>query len=190
MAGLRDLVGLRWSNSVPNNLTGESLRSFFDVPENKHLFSKCPFRPYLAHLHELDAALAERIFSHMLGHILDYRAGQTSATHPNEESRGISQDNLNKELRYVYNDCNNAALNEARRLDPSVQPTDDPKYRDFGPEQRECYGPDARAELMAEAIRAYLQDPNYLKTVAPNVAARIRAAVNTNPNLNQIIQFN
>ncbi len=43
---------------------------------------------------------------------------------------------------------------------------------------------------MAEAIRAYLQDPNYLKTVAPNVAARIRGAINTTPDLNSIIQFN
>ncbi len=42
-------------------------------------------------------AHAGRISAHMLGHILDYRAGQTSATHPNEESRGISQDNLNED---------------------------------------------------------------------------------------------
>jgi hypothetical protein len=128
--------------------------------------------------------------AHMLGHILDYRAGETSATHAGEEIRGISQDNINEELRYVYNDCNNGKLNEARRLDPSVRPHDDPEYQGFGPEQKACYGADARAELMAEAIRAYMQNPNYLKTVAPNVAARIRAAVNTNPNLNQIIQFN
>jgi hypothetical protein len=175
---------------VPNDFTGDSLRSFFEAPENKHLFSKCPFRPYLAHLHELDAALAERIFSHMLGHILDFRAGQTSAAHLNEESRGISQDDLNEELRYVYNDCNNAVLNEARRLDPGLHPHDAPEYQGFGPEQRACYGADAQGELMAEAIRAYLQNPNYLKTVAPNVADRIQAAVNTNPNLNHIIMFN
>ena len=43
---------------------------------------------------------------------------------------------------------------------------------------------------MAEAIRAYLLDPNYLKTLAPNVAARIRAAVNPNPEVNRILQFN
>jgi hypothetical protein len=43
---------------------------------------------------------------------------------------------------------------------------------------------------MAEAIRAYMQNPNYMKTVAPNVARRIRAAVNPNPNINTIIQFN
>src|SRR5262245_13202143 len=83
-----------------------------------------------------------------------------------------------------------AALNEARRLDPGLRPHDAPEYQGLGPEQRACYGADALAELVAEAIRAYMQNPNYLKTVAPNVAARIRAAVNTNPNLNRIIQFN
>jgi hypothetical protein len=176
---------------VPNDSTpGEFIRSFFETPESKHLFTKCPFRPCLEYLHEFDATHADHISAHMLGHILDHRAGQTSATRPNEESRGISQDHLNEELRYVYNDCNNAVLNEARRLDPGLEPNDDPEYQGFGPEQRACYGADARAELMAEAIRAYLQNPNYLKTVAPNVAARIRAAVNTNHNLNQIIQFN
>ena len=169
---------------------GEAIRLFFEAPENKHLFSKCPFRPCLADLHEFEAAHADRILAHMLGHLLDHRAGQTSATHSNAETPGISQDNLNEELRYVYNDCNNAILNDARRLNPGLQPHDDPEYQGFGPEQRACHGADARAELMAEAIRAYLQNPNYLKTVAPNVAARIRAAVNTNRNLNQIIQFN
>lgn len=43
---------------------------------------------------------------------------------------------------------------------------------------------------MAEAIRAYLANPNYLKTVAPDVAARIRSSVNANPELSPHIQFN
>jgi hypothetical protein len=43
---------------------------------------------------------------------------------------------------------------------------------------------------MAEAIRAYLENPNYLKTVAPKTAAKIRAAVNANPSVNKIIHFN
>jgi hypothetical protein len=43
---------------------------------------------------------------------------------------------------------------------------------------------------MAEAIRAYMADPNYLKTVAPKTAAIIRAAVNSHPTLSKIIQFN
>ena len=45
-------------------------------------------------------------------------------------------------------------------------------------------------ELWAEVIRAYLADPIYLKAVAPDVAARIRAAVNANPQIARAIQFN
>ena len=43
---------------------------------------------------------------------------------------------------------------------------------------------------MAEAVRAYMADPNYLKTVAPRTAKAIRAAVNSHPRLRDIIQFN
>jgi hypothetical protein len=43
---------------------------------------------------------------------------------------------------------------------------------------------------MAEAIRAYMADPNYLETVAPRTAARIRAAVNSNQRVAPFIQFN
>jgi hypothetical protein len=39
-------------------------------------------------------------------------------------------------------------------------------------------------------IRAYLADPNYLKTVAPKTAAAVREAVNSHPVLSKIIQFN
>ena len=45
-------------------------------------------------------------------------------------------------------------------------------------------------EKIAEAIRAYLVDPNYLKTVAPKTAARIRQFVADSPDLANIIQFN
>jgi hypothetical protein len=43
---------------------------------------------------------------------------------------------------------------------------------------------------MAEAIRAYMADPNHLKTVAPGTAKRIREHVNANPRLAPSIQFN
>ncbi|MCI0528873.1 MAG: hypothetical protein L0Y56_15665, partial [Nitrospira sp.] len=45
-------------------------------------------------------------------------------------------------------------------------------------------------EYIAEAIRAYLENPNYIKTVAPKTAARIREYVNKHPRLSKIIQFN
>ncbi len=49
---------------------------------------------------------------------------------------------------------------------------------------------EAPFEYMAEGIRAYLTDPNYLKTVAPDTAKRIRQFVNDHPQLRHIIQFN
>ncbi len=51
-------------------------------------------------------------------------------------------------------------------------------------------GDDIKRELMTEAIRAYLTNPNYLKTVAPKTAARIREYANTNPKISKFVQFN
>jgi hypothetical protein len=60
----------------------------------------------------------------------------------------------------------------------------------MGPQHVGYRNDDVKKELMAEAIRAYMVDPNYLKTVAPKTAAAIRAAVNEHPTLHKIIQFN
>jgi hypothetical protein len=169
---------------------GEHILAFLKSAEGENLFPNCPFRRELGHLHEFDAASVERILAHMLGHIIDHRAGQPCSNDSDETIWAINQDDINDELRYVYNDCNNPELNKARQFNPDVDPSDRTAYRDFGPERNSCFGADARSELMAEAIRAYMKNPNYLKSVAPNVAARIRAAVNPNPNLNRMIQFN
>lgn len=45
-------------------------------------------------------------------------------------------------------------------------------------------------ELIAEMLRAYMMDPNYMKTVAPKGAAAIRESINADPWLSKIIQFN
>jgi hypothetical protein len=174
---------------------GEAVRAFFEDPENENLFPNCPFRREIAHLHEFDTASADMILGHMLGHIIDHKAGQPCRNESGEMISAINQGDIRDELRFVYNDCNNPRLNEDRKSRPELDPADldpyrHPEYHGFDPEQRGCFGADARAELMAEAIRVYMRNPNYLKTVAPNVAARIRAAVNPNPALNQIIQFN
>jgi hypothetical protein len=124
-----------------DSISGDFIRSFFEAPENKHLFSQRPFRSSLARLYEFDAANAGHILAHMLSHFLDHYAGRASETHSNSDVGGISQDDLNEELRYVYNDCNNAMLNDARRLNPDLQPHDDPEYQGFGPEQRDVTAP-------------------------------------------------
>jgi hypothetical protein len=48
----------------------------------------------------------------------------------------------------------------------------------------------AEDEYFAEALRAYMTDPNFVKSVAPNFAAAVRAAVNSHPRLRRVIQFN
>lgn len=58
------------------------------------------------------------------------------------------------------------------------------------PENFGYQGDDIQRELIAEAIRAYMRDPNYIKSVAPDVATLIREHVNVSPNLNRIVQFN
>ena len=51
-------------------------------------------------------------------------------------------------------------------------------------------GDDIPRELIAEAVRLYMANPSYLKDTAPAVAKAIRKAVNGNPELRKIIQFN
>jgi hypothetical protein len=110
----------------------------------------------------LSPAQRDRVLAHELGHAVDEIAGTIPAT------------GIDGELRAVYNDLNNPQ-----------------NYgRPFGPEQSGYAGEKARRELMAEAIRAYKADPNYLKTVAPKAAAAIRAAWNTNPKYARLLHFN
>jgi hypothetical protein len=87
---------------------------------------------------------------------------------------GMPIQGLKPQLEFVY-----SALNSGKeRRQPLFRPQDG--YLDE----------DAPFELVAEAIRAYLTNPNYLKTVAPDAAAAIRAMVNSHPQLAKWIQFN
>ena len=101
--------------------------------------------------------------AHEIGHMIDELAGS------------IPTAGLNTELRQVYN-----TLTTGRERTRNLT----------GPQHLGYRSDDVPRELMAEAIRAYMADPNYLKTVAPRTAAAIRAAVNSNPRLAPFIQFN
>src|SRR5262249_19701760 len=102
---------------------------------------------------------AERVIAHELGHIIDDMAGS------------IPTAGLNTELRQIYNTLNTGQERTRHLTGP----------QHFG------YGEaDVPKELMADAIRAYLADPNYLKTVAPKTAARIREWANPRPTLSKI----
>ena len=103
----------------------------------------------------------------------------------------IDQDGIKAELKWLYNDLNNPVLQRARAAGHPVEQFSSKVYRGFGPEQMGYKkGIEADRELMAEAIRAYMANPNYMKTVAPKTAARIRAYVNEHKDLKHIIQFN
>jgi hypothetical protein len=91
---------------------------------------------------------AVRAKAHQLGHIIDHLAGPIS-------TRGLED-----ELEEVYNTLNNPNRT-ADKLDAS------PEAEQFRPEDRGFTGEAVAREYIAEAIRAYLTDPNYLKTVAP-----------------------
>jgi hypothetical protein len=95
------------------------------------------------------------------------------------------------ELKAVYNDLNNSYLAKARAQNPDVDPTK--VYWGTGVTPENTFGytkTAAPAEYMAEVVRAYLANPDYLKTVAPKTAAAVREAVNSHLSLSKIIQFN
>ena len=114
-------------------------------------------------LKTLDAAAAEKVVGHELGHMVDELSGQ------------IPVEGLNVELRQLYNTLN-SGQERTRNL--------------TGPQHVGYSEADVPRELMAEAIRAYMVNPNYIKTVAPKTAARIREYANNNPRINRTIQFN
>jgi len=127
-------------------------------------------KPVLIHLRSDLGEDWDRVYGHELGHVIDQLGGQ------------LSIKKLEGEAELIYN----AALNPARNLDGSVN-----EYAvRVTPESFGYEGKQVAREYMAEAIRAYLYNPNYMKYIAPKLAAAIRAAVNSNPKLNKIIQFN
>jgi hypothetical protein len=137
----------------------------------------------------LPAEIKDLVAAHELSHGVNDLAG---------EFVGLSKPNMIPvpkgavgEIKAVYNDLNNSYLAKARAENPDVDPTKTYWGTGVTPERTFGYAKaDAPAEYMAEAVRAYLADPNYIKTVAPKTAAAIRAAVNAHPTLSKIIQFN
>lgn len=111
------------------------------------------------------------VHAHENGHVIDQIAGLVS-------TKGIS-----KELRGIYN-----TLNNPNRAAGGFEAA--PWGKPFTPQALGYKGEEIPREYIVEAIRAYLTNPNYIKTVAPNTAKAIRNAVNAHPELSKIIQFN
>jgi hypothetical protein len=121
-------------------------------------------KPEFVHiLDSLSRADADIVTAHEVAHVIDQLAGE------------IPTQGLDKELNFVYN---------------AMQTGKERKFLQSLPEDVGYSGLQVQREKMAEAIRAYMVDPNYLKTVAPQTAKRIRQHVNSHPELSKIIQFN
>lgn len=113
-----------------------------------------------------------RLQAHEVSHLLDDR---TAGDILKNGSR-IPIDGIKRDLGLLYEELNTGTWHKPGR---------GAKPKTFG------YGPDKEgAELMAEAIRAYLTDPNYIKSKYPKVAERIRDHINTHPELSKVVHFN
>lgn len=119
--------------------------------------------------------LKPRLKAHEVGHLFDDLGGALTGYDHVGPVRSIPQRGISDELSQVYHALNTGEESKARL---------------FGPTRRGYKGDEIQRELMAEAIRAYLTNPNYFKTVAPKTAAAIRASVNLNPAFARKIQFN
>jgi hypothetical protein len=127
------------------------------------VWRRSPNARSIGYLKILTPSVSEKIVAHELGHALDEMSGQIPTT------------GLNAELRQVYN-----TLNTGRER--ATQLT--------GPQHLGYSDEEVPGEFMVDAIRAYMINPNYIKTVAPKTAACIREYVNSNPKLNRTIRFN
>jgi hypothetical protein len=115
---------------------------------------------------DLSDAAKDQVLAHETGHLIDYMAAGKA---------GIPQSGLSAELKNLFN----------------VGVTGQERSRNLTLPEHIGYPQDQiPGEYMAEAIRAYMTDPNAMKAMAPKTAAAIRAAVNNNPRLSKIIQFN
>jgi hypothetical protein len=106
------------------------------------------------------------VLAHEVGHALHKLAGKLSL-------KGIKE--MRRELEPVY-----STLNEpVEGLNRPVLP----QHVGYTNEQ-------APYELVADAFRAYMIDPNYLKRVAPYSASVLRQWTNSHPTISKLIQFN
>jgi hypothetical protein len=114
----------------------------------------------------------ENVRAHEVAHLFDWISGKLPVP-----SKGPVRD----QMEQVYH---HLATGKAPK------PGYETKYGLVTPEAHGYKGEKVNKELAAESIRAYLTNPNYLKTVAPKAAALIRDHFNDHPYLSKFLQFN
>ena len=113
---------------------------------------------------ELSGPKRERVIAHEVGHVIDDATGMSYAPYPKRETAK------------VYSDLFTGQAHRTRQL--------------TGPQHVGYKPSEVDGEFIAEAVRAYMMNPSYLKGVAPKTARMIREFVNTHPTLSKVIQFN
>jgi len=123
----------------------------------------------------LSPETSQRVHAHEIGHAINDLAGTAESFKKTRKSgRQIPfydipvSKGMERELTVIYRDMNGGKLPQ-----------------DFG-----YKGDDARSELTAEAVRAYMTNPNYIRTVGPETAKAVRKFVRENDELRDIIRFN
>lgn len=156
----------------------KSSLGFYDIPGNR-----VKLHPDLASSPN-DTA---RVLAHETAHAIDSRAAPLDAWGTaSDGSRGLMRGALDPRISPL-------SEYEAYKLfhEMSTGKTAEPGVNNWViPEKTGYSGAAVPMELSAEAIRAYLTNPNYIKTTAPRIARQIRHVVNNDPELSKTIQFN
>jgi len=145
---------------------------------------------------QLQSPQKELVTMHEGAHGIDHYAGKPVKLHKSDKIAHHSSipeaKNSKTELKTIYNDLNNSYLYAARQKDPNIDPKKVYLGTNVTPESLpfKYEGKEADLERMAEAIRAYGSNPDYMKKIAPKTAKQIRKFVNSNKVLKNIIQFN
>ena len=154
------------TGSLPQNVSNRMMRGNAGVYRVHYDANDNPLRREIWFNRQLTPKQKELTIGHEAGHMIEEMSAGKN---------GMSVKGLERELENVYSTLNTGT----EHANPRTLP------RDHGYSQDE-----APYEYVAEAMRAYLANPNYFKTVAPRAAAAIRALVNSHPQLSKLIQFN
>jgi hypothetical protein len=176
-------LATRLTGRAPENISRSDPRSPLQG-EHGALFMQFageePDAPYLRQdgitlADDLSPEAARLTLGHEIGHSIDVHAAPPETLADHDAGRfGTRPDNalVNQQLYRVYRD----------RMAP---------WREhFGPTDSRYTGVEAPAELWAEGRNAYLTNPNYMKTVAPDAAKVIRESWNSHPVFSRFLQFN
>ena len=93
------------------------------------------------------------------------------------------------QARRIYNDMHTPP-HDPRMVRQEQSGVPIPEEHWVGPENHGYQGDAIRREYAAISICAYLLDPNYIKTVGPDIAFLIRDQVRRHPTVKHIIRFN